>query len=70
MPQGGSQHLANLATERASAGHTVTSLAKAAGLSDRTIICLENGGNDEPWVCQTIADTLGVSLVTLGATTE
>jgi len=57
----------NLAEQRALAGHSVTSLAKVAGVSDWTIQRLEVGGHEENAVVQAIADALGISLATLGA---
>lgn len=44
----------------------ITDLAKKANVSDRTIVGLENGGNEDVHVTQRIADALGVSLATLG----
>ena len=62
----GTKKLTSLKAERLSAGHTVTTLAKKANVSDLTIINLENGGNETAHVVQRIADALGVSLATLG----
>ena len=59
--------LANLQTVRMAAGHSVTTLAHLANVSDRTIQSLENGGTDDAAVCQRIADVLGKTLVELGA---
>lgn len=64
--RGGTKKLDSLKTQRIAAGHTVSTLAKKANVSDKTINNLEAGGNDEPHVCQRIADALGVSLATLG----
>lgn len=58
--------LDNMKSQRESAGHTITSLAKKANVSDLTIRRLEGGGNIETHVAQQIADALGVSLATLG----
>lgn len=44
----------------------VTSLAKAANVSDQTIIRAENGDAVDPHVSQRIADALGTNLTTLG----
>lgn len=61
-----SKKLVSLKAQRAAAGLTISGLAKKANVSDKTIVNLENGGNEDPWICQRIADALGVSLATLG----
>lgn len=61
-----SHKLDNMASQRASASHSVTTLAKKANVSDFTIIRLENGGTADPTTSQRIADALSVSLATLG----
>lgn len=66
MSRGSTSKLDSLAAQRIAAGHSVTSLAKKANVSDVTIRTLENGGNVEPHLAQRIADALGVSLATLG----
>lgn len=58
--------LPNLASQRASASHSVDTLAKKANVSDHTIIRLENGGFVGVDASNRIADALGVSLTTLG----
>jgi ribosome-binding protein aMBF1 (putative translation factor) len=58
--------LDSLKTERASAGLSVTALAKKANVSDWLVRQLETGGNCEGHAAQRIADALGVSLATLG----
>lgn len=58
--------LTNLAAQRVTASHTITTLAKKANVSDFTLERAENGEGLEPHVAQRIADALGVSLVTLG----
>lgn len=62
----GSSKLDSLQSQRIAAGHTITTLAKKANVSDLTIRSLENGSNIETHVAQRIADALGVSLATLG----
>jgi len=62
----GTSKLDSLAAQRIAAGHTVTSLAKKANLSDWTIRQIEAGGNVDNTSAQRIADALGVSLATLG----
>ena len=62
----GSSRLDSLTAQRIAAGHTITTLAKKANVSDLTVKVLENGGNVENHVAQRIADALGVSLSTLG----
>lgn len=62
----GSSKLDTLQSQRIAAGHTITTLAKKANVSDLTIRSLENGSNIETHVAQRIADALGVSLATLG----
>ena len=60
--------LTNLKAQREAAGHTITSLAALANVSDRTVQSLENqNGTDDGAIVQRLADVLGVSLVTLGA---
>jgi len=66
MSQKGTTKLTNMKSQRESAGHTITSLAKKANVSDLMIQTLENGGNVETHHAQRIADALGVSLATLG----
>jgi DNA-binding XRE family transcriptional regulator len=66
MSRSNTSKLDSLQSQRLSAGHTVTTLAKKANVSDRTVIMLENGGNIETHIAQRIADALGVSLATLG----
>jgi DNA-binding XRE family transcriptional regulator len=66
MSKKGSTKLDSLAAQRIAAGHTVTTLAKKANVSDWTIRNLEAGGNIETDIAQRIADALGVSLATLG----
>lgn len=58
--------LDNLKTERASAGVTVSDLARKSNTSDWLIRQLEVGGTCETAEAQRIADALAVSLVTLG----
>lgn len=58
--------LDNHQSQRVTAGHSITTLAKKASVSDRAIVTLENGGAVDPHVSQRIADALGVSLATLG----
>jgi DNA-binding XRE family transcriptional regulator len=58
--------LDSLQTQRIAAGHSVTTLAKKANVSDNTVRNAENGGDIEPHHAQRIADALGVSLATLG----
>jgi DNA-binding XRE family transcriptional regulator len=58
--------LDQLKAQRESAGHTITTLARKANVSDLTIVNLQNGGNCDPQEAQRIADALGVSLATLG----
>lgn len=62
----GTQKLDSLKAQRESAGHSITSLAKKANVSDWTIVNLEAGGNIDNHIAQRIADALGVSLATLG----
>ena len=62
----GHSKLDSLQTQRLAAGHTVTTLAKKANVSDSTVRTIENGGDVEPAHAQRIADALGVSLATLG----
>jgi len=62
----GTKKLDNLKAQRELAGHSITSLAKRANVSDWTIRNLEAGGNIDSYVAQRIADALGVSLATLG----
>lgn len=52
--------------QREAAGHSVTSLAKKANVSDWDLRQLEAGGNVSGDVAQRIADALGVSRATLG----
>lgn len=66
MSQKGTTKLDSMQSQRLSAGHSITGLAKKANVSDRVIVTLENGGNVETHVAQRIADALGVSLATLG----
>jgi len=66
MSQKGSVKLDSLKSQRESAGHSITGLAKRANVSDVTITTLEAGGNIDRHVAQRIADALGVSLATLG----
>ena len=61
-----SHKLDNMRAQRLAAGHTITSLAFKANVSDLTIKQLEDGGNCDVHVSQRIADALGVSLATLG----
>lgn len=61
-----SHRLDSMQSQRTTATHTITSLAKKANVSDFTIIRLENGGATDPNTSQRIADALGVSLATLG----
>lgn len=61
-----SHKLDNMQSQRVSAGHSVTTLAKKANVSDHVIVRLENGDAQGPNVTQRIADALGVSLSTLG----
>jgi predicted transcriptional regulator len=58
--------LDNLRTERMNAGHSISSLAHLANISDVAIKTLEDGGAVDEALCQRIADVLGVSLATLG----
>lgn len=58
--------LVNLQTQRASATHSIDTLAKKANVSDFTIVRGENGGAIGVDASQRIADALGVSLATLG----
>lgn len=58
--------LDNMAAQRIAAGHTLMSLAKKAGVGERCIRTLENGGACSVVESQRIADALGVSLATLG----
>jgi predicted transcriptional regulator len=62
----GTVKLDSLQAQRLAAGHTVTSLAKKATVSDWTIVNVESGGNVDVVIAQRIADALAVSLVTLG----
>lgn len=62
----GHQKFDSLQAQRIAAGHTITTLAKKANVSDFTIVRLENGDDIEPHVGQRLADALGVSLATLG----
>ena len=62
----GTSKFDSLAAQRIAAGHTVTSLAKKANLSDWIIRQVEAGGNVDNTSAQRIADALGVSLATLG----
>jgi hypothetical protein len=71
MPgRSGTSRLDNLRAQRIAAGYGgdngLTRLAQLACVSDATIKRLEDGGSDEPAICQRIADVLGVSLATLG----
>ena len=66
MSRPGTEKLDSLQSQRIAAGHTITSLAKKANVSDRTIITLESGGNCEVHVAIRIADALAVTLTTLG----
>jgi DNA-binding XRE family transcriptional regulator len=61
-----SHKLDSMKAQRVAAGHSITTLALKAAVSDHTINALENGDNVEPHVSQRIADALGVSLATLG----
>lgn len=58
--------LDSLKTERLSAGHDVTQLAKKANVSDWAIRRAEAGAPLSVTESQRIADALGVSLATLG----
>lgn len=62
----GHSKLDSLQAQRLSAGHSITTLAKKANVSDATVRVLENGGDIETHHAQRIADALGVSLATLG----
>jgi ribosome-binding protein aMBF1 (putative translation factor) len=66
MPGTKGCRLDSLKSQRESAGHSVTTLAKKANVSDLAIRRLEAGGNIENHEAQRIADALGVSLATLG----
>jgi DNA-binding XRE family transcriptional regulator len=66
MAGGRAYRLDSMQSQRLSAGHTITTLARKANVSDRVIVNLENGGNCEVHEAQRIADALGVSLATLG----
>ncbi len=61
--------LDNLKAQRVAAGHSITTLAKKANVSDLLINRLEMGpkaGECSVTEAQRIADALGISLVTLG----
>jgi len=58
--------LDSLAAQRVLAGHSITTLAKKAAVSDFTIERLENGDSIEPHISQRIVDALGISLATCG----
>jgi ribosome-binding protein aMBF1 (putative translation factor) len=58
--------LDSLKAQREAAGHSITTLAKKAALSDGLIRRAENGDFIEAHYSQRIADALGVSLATLG----
>ncbi len=62
----GYHRLDSLKSQRASAGHAITQLAKLANVSDLAIVTLEAGGTCTVTESQRIADALGVSLATLG----
>lgn len=66
MSRAGTSKLDSLKAQRESAGHTITTLARKANVSDLTIRVLEAGGNVNPTEAQRLADALGVSLATLG----
>lgn len=66
MPSSKGSRLDSMKSQRESAGHSITGLAKRAAVSDRTVITLENGGSADAPETQRIADALGVSLATLG----
>lgn len=62
----GPSRLDSMKAQRELAGHTITTLAKKANVSDDTVRRLENGGTVQNHIAQRIADALGVSLSTLG----
>lgn len=66
MSRSSTTKLDNLKAQRLSAGHTVSTLAKKANVSDWTVVNLEAGGNVETIVAQRICDALGISLATAG----
>lgn len=66
MPGSKGSRLDSLRAQRLAAGMTITSLAKAANVSDAIVKRLEDGGNCESYEAQRIADALGVSLATVG----
>lgn len=59
MPSARGHRLDSLAARRLLGGFSVGSLAKAANVSDETVIQLENGGNCDPDVTQRLIDALG-----------
>jgi hypothetical protein len=59
MPNTHGHRLDTLQARRILGGFTITGLAKAACVSDLTIVELEAGGNCEPQVTQRILDALG-----------
>ena len=58
--------LDSMKSQRTSAGHDITQLAKKANVSDWAIRKAESGGTVSAVEGQRIADALGVSLATLG----
>ena len=61
-----SHRLDNMQAQRVVAGHSITTLARKANVSDDIIRRAENGGNIHVAASQRLADALGVSLATLG----
>lgn len=62
----GTSRLTAMKAQRESAGHSITSLAKKANVSDWDIRQIEAGGNVSGDVAQRIADALSISRSTLG----
>jgi len=59
MPSARGHRLDGLQARRLLGGFSVGALAKAANVSDETIVQLENGGNCDPDITQRLLDALG-----------